>query len=505
MTTDTPAEVVIGLDVGTTGAKAVAFDLKSSSRHVAIREHPLLEAKGGQHVQDPDAMVAASAAALTECVAAAGEAEVVAVSLSAAMHGLMALDADLRPLTPLVTWADGRARAQAASLHESGRAAGLQALTGAPVHPMTPLTKLMWFSQCDRDTWAAARWWIGLKDYLLLWLTGRLATELSSASGTGMLDMSARAWSPAALALSGVSESQLSDILPTTATLPLARAAARQVGLAAGTPVAVGAADGPLGNLGTGAVAPGVAGLSLGTSGAIRMAVHGPRADRDPALFCYALTDAIWVVGSAISNGGGVMRWAASSLVPDVAAAGADIAVLELAAGVPAGSQGLVMLPYLVAERGPLWDPDLPGVLLGLRREHTRAHMVRAALEGVCLQMRLLLEQVEGVEPVTRVVATGGVFRSVLWREVMAATLGRRLDLVGDAEGTALGAAALGLLAIGRARSLDEAVGQLAPPGATDTSHVDPDAALVAVYARSRASVPELLERLSPLGRLFAS
>jgi gluconokinase len=505
MTPDAPAQVVIGLDVGTTGAKAVAFDLQSSSRRVAIREYPSIASAPGQHVQDPDAMVAAAAEALTECVATAGDADVVAISVSAAMHGLLALDAELRPLTPLITWADGRAREQAASLHRSGQADELQALTGAPVHPMTPLTKLMWFAQRDPETWGAARWWIGLKDYLLLWLTGQLVTELSSASGTGMLDMAARGWSADALALAGVTEAQLPEILPTTATLPLAGAVARRIGLAAGTPVAVGAADGPLGNLGTGAMAPGVAGLSLGTSGAIRIAVEGPRVDPGRTLFCYALTDAVWVVGGAISNGGGVIRWAGRSLVPDVAADGGDVAVLEVAARVPPGSEGLVMLPYLVAERAPLWDPELPGALLGLRREHTRAHMVRAALEGVCMQMRLLLDQVDAVEPVTTVVATGGVFRSALWREVMAATLERSLRLVGDAEGTALGAATLGLVAIGRARDLAEAAGQLAPAAAQDHARVDPDAALTAVYNRSRASVPELLGRLSPLGPLFSA
>ena len=122
-------------------------------------------------------------------------------------------------------------------------------------------------------------WWIGLKDYLLLWLTGKLVTELSSASGTGLLDLASRTWSEDALALTGVSRDQLPEILPTTAVLELAEAPARRAGLPAGTPVITGAADGPLGNLGTGAVTPGVAGLSLGTSGAIRMAVDQPSVD----------------------------------------------------------------------------------------------------------------------------------------------------------------------------------------------------------------------------------
>ena len=139
--------------------------------------------------------------------------------------------------------------------------------------------------------------------------------------------------------------------------------------------------------------------------------------------------------------------------------------MLELAAAVPAGSDGLVMLPYLLAERAPLWDPDVPGAYLGLRRDHTRGHLVRAAVEGVCLQLRLVLDQLDRLAPVRAVHVTGGAFRAPLWREVMAATLDRPLHAVGDAEGTALGAAVLGLVGLGRAARLDEAPGAAGAAG----------------------------------------
>ena len=503
--TPAPAQVIIGLDVGTTDVKAAAFGLGSSWRAMAYREYPLLAPSPGQAVQDPAALVTACGEALAECVALAGHAEVVAISVGAAMHGLMALDGELRPITPLITWADARAREQARALRASGQAGELHALTGAPVHPMTPLTKLLWFRHHDPDTWASARRWVGLKDYVLEWLTGSLVTELSSASGTGLLDMSTRTWSTEALELCGLDAGRLPPIMATTAALALAAPAARAVGLAAGTPVVVGAGDGPLGNLGTGAISPGIAGLSLGTSGAVRMAVSEPRVDAGRTLFCYALTDALWVVGGAISNGGSAMRWAGGALVPDVQAAagdqGPDAAVLALAASVPAGCDGLVMLPYLLAERAPLWDPDLPGAYLGLRRAHTRAHLVRAAAEGVCLQMRTILDQLDAVTPVDSVRVTGGVFRSTLWREVTAAMLGRSIDVVGNAEGTALGAAALGLFGLGRSPSLPDAVAELSASGPPETVDADPE--LVATYDRLRASVPELIDALGAVAGLL--
>ena len=504
MTEQAPGPVVIGLDVGTTGVKAAAFSPGSPWQRVAVRDYPLLEAGPGQWVQDAATVVAGARAALTDCVAATAGSEVLGVAVSAGMHGLLALDAGHRPLTPLLTWADGRAREQARRLHESGEAVGLHARTGVPVHPMTPLTKLMWFAAHEPATWKAARWWVGVKEYVLWWLTGTVVTEVSSASGTGLVGLGSGTWLPHALDLCGVDVERLPEILPTTAPLPLAERVARDVGLPSGTPVVVGAADGPLGNVGTGAITPGVAGLSLGTSGAVRMAVGEPVVDAAGALFCYAVTDSLWVVGGAISNGASVLRWARSALAPDLlpAGGGADEALLDLAGSVAPGSDGLVMLPYLLPERAPWWDPDLPGAYLGLRGSHTRAHLARAALEGVCLQTRLVLDTLDALRPVTSVRATGGAFRSSLWAEVMAATIGRPFAVVGRAEGSALGAAALGLLALGRAGSLSDAVARLSPNG-LPAQPVEPDADLVAAYARTRASVPALLGALDRVATTY--
>jgi gluconokinase len=496
----------VGLDVGTTGTKAVAFDLASSWRRVVVGEYPLLEPVAGWQVQDPDVMVAVAADAVRECVAATDGAEVLAVSLCTAMHGLIALDGSGRALTPLVTWADSRSSEEARSLRASGQARDLHRVTGTPVHPMSPLTKLMWFRSHEPQTWARARWWVGLKDYLLLRLTGTVVTELSSASATGMLDMFTRTWSPAAIELSGVSVDQLPPVVSTTSVLELSRAAAGRFGLPAGTPVVTGAADGPLGNLGTGAIAPGVASVSLGTSGAVRMVIPTPRVDEKGALFCYALTEEAWVLGGAVSNGGVVIRWAGQSLAPELrpgAGGSVDEQLLALAAQVPAGCDGLVMLPHLLAERAPLWDPELPGAYLGLRRVHTRGHLVRATVEGVCRQLGTIVDSLDRLSAITSVRVTGGAFRSALWRDVLAATLNRPLQVVGATEGSALGAAALALLALGRATDLEEAVAQFAPPGGTGFSQVEPVAEQVAAYARISSTVPDLIRSLAAVVPLF--
>jgi gluconokinase len=492
------AEVIVGVDVGTTATKVVVFGLGAAWRRTAIREYPLLQPAAGQQVQDPEVVTAAVVAALTEAVGAAAGARVVGVSVSAAMHGLLALDDTMTPLTPVITWADSRSVAEAAALRADGTAAALHRTTGTPVHTMTPQTKLMWFARHEPALAARVRWWVGLKDYVLYRLTGRLVAELSSASATGLLEMATRQWSPMAAGLAGVGLSQLPPIVATTTVLPLAPEVAAVVGLPAGTPVVAGAADGPLGNLGTAAVHPGVAGLSLGTSGAIRAVVAQPAVDVAGRLFCYALTDTDWVVGGAISNGGIVVRWAG-----EVFGAASDPEALALAATAPPGSDGLVMLPYLLAERAPLWDPDIPGAFLGVRRHHTRGHFVRAAVEGVCLQMSSILTELTRICPVHEVRATGGTFRAPLWRETMAAALNRPFLVTDGAEGTALGAAALGLYALGRCATLVDGVAALAGPGNQEPVPVPVAPDLVVTYERMRARVPELIRAYGAVSALL--
>jgi gluconokinase len=365
---------------------------------------------------------------------------------------------------------------------------------------MSPFVKLRWYARHRPVLIRQAASWVGLKELVLHRLTGRLVTELSSASGTGLLDIRARAWDPEAIRLAGIRLDQLPEVQPTTATLPLADDAAAEVGLPAGTPVVTGAGDGPLGNLGAGATEPGVAGLSIGTSGALRLLTDTPYADPTGRLFCYALTEDQWAVGTALSNGGSVARWAAT-----VFADGADDEEsLALAEAVPAGSDGLITLPFLLPERGPSWNPDLRGAFLGVRQHHTPGHFIRSAVEGVGLQLAAILDGLEELAPVGTVRATGGVFRSELWRRVIAAALDRPLVITEAAEGTALGAAALGLYALDIAASPAHGVTMLASDSSPEqSSTVMAAASDVATYRALRRSVADLATELAKSGRLL--
>jgi gluconokinase len=480
------APVVIGVDVGTTATKAVAFD--AAAREVASAEvgYPLLEPAPGRAEQAPAAVVDGALEAIRRVVAAV-EAPVAGLSLSAAMHALIALDAHDRPLTNLVTWGDTRAQAQAARLRKEHPE--LHDRTGTPIHSMAPLPKLVWFAEEDQTTFAAARRWVGVKELVVAGLTGGYAVDHSTASGTGLLNLTSLDWDPLALDVAGIAPDRLAGLVPATERLELRADAAAQLRLDPGTPVIIGAADGPSANLGVGAIAPGVAACSIGTSGALRVTVERPAVDRAHSLFCYALTPGRWIVGGAISNGGVVLRWAGAALAPDFGEH-PEAALLELAAEVPAGSEGLIMLPYLLGERAPLWSAPTPAAYVGLTRHHGRGHLVRAALEGVCQQLRLVLDSIRDAgNEVTEVRATGGFARSALWRQMLADVLDAPVGFASSEEGSARGAAMLGLQALGLAEPIE-----VAEPAEV----IEPNPEAAAVYSAHRPTFVALGQALAP-------
>jgi gluconokinase len=504
-------DVVIGIDTGTTATKAIAAGLDGVQRAQASVHYPLSLPGPGRAELDAGLLRDAAVSALADVAGQCREHgdRVIAVSLSAFLHGLVPMDGDGAPLGPLVTWADGRAAAQSEQL--AGVAKKLQARTGTPVHPMSPLSKLAWWNATDPETLRATPRWGGVKELVL----GAIAAEpflvdLSLASGTGLYDIHERRWDPEALEIAGVRAGQLAEVVPTTAKLRLNPEAAAAAGLPADTPLIIGAADGPLANLGVGATPAGVAAVSLGTSGAMRTVVDAPTADAAGRLFCYALTEDRWVIGGAVNNAGSVVRWAGQSFAGGFARPAAegetadeiDAALLVEAASAAPGSDGLLCLPYLLGERAPWWRSGMRGAYIGLRREHGRPHLVRAAVEGVCQQMALVRDSFEAENfPVTEVRATGGAVASDLWIGVLAATLDLPVAIADTPEGTALGACLLGLHALGELPDLDHAAAlvEIAAPTRPDPENAKLYRRLRPLIEQSALAVADIVAELDKL------
>lgn len=487
--------VVLGVDLGTTSTKAVAYDVSGAEVASASAGYPLDEPHPGWAEQDPALILEAVLTSVRDVVSEV-DGPVAGLSFSSAMHTLIGLDADGVPLTPSLSWADSRSAAQAERLRATPGGLALHRRTGTPVHPMAPLPKLMWFREQEPKLHERVAHWVGIKDYVLSRMCDALVTDHSLASGTGLMDIATLTWDSEALQLAGITAEQLPELVPTTTVLSgLSTSVAARLGLPASTPVVVGAGDGPLANLGLGAVDPGVAACSIGTSGALRVMVEKPAVDPLGGVFCYALTEHRWVVGGAINNGGIVLDWAGSALAPDI---GTDpAALLELAGRVPAGCGGLIMLPYLLSERAPHWSALPRGAYIGLTREHRREHLIRAAIEGICQQLALVLQSMRAAgNEVRSIRATGGFARSPLWRQILADTLGMDVQFPAGHEGSGFGAALLGMQALGLVDSIDVAADLVR---IEDT--VRPDAAAAAVYASLRPVFAELYDALLPTYR----
>jgi gluconokinase len=445
----TPA--MIGVDLGTTSAKASAHDPRGNALGSCSREYPLRTPMPGRAEQDPREIFAATLEVIREAAreAQAAGAEVRGVSFSAAMHTLLALDDRHEPLTPSITWADNRAAEQAEKI--KAEQPGIYHRTGVPIHPMAPLAKLLWFREEDPETFGRARRWVSIKEYVLHRLSGEFAADYSIASATGLFNIHELDWDEGALGLLELREDRLPTLVPTTHTLKLGGEYAAELGLEPGTPLVVGASDGVLANLGVGATEPGVAALTIGTSGAVRMVVPEPRTDPDGRTFCYALVPGKWVVGGPINNGGIAFQWARDRLFEDL-----DYGALEaLAREAPPGSDGLIFLPYLTGERAPHWNPDVKGVLFGLTLEHGREHVARAVMEGVAYQLHSVARTLP--ERPREYRATGGFARSELWRQILSDVFCSEVLYPESPESACFGAALLGMYALEALDSPDAA------------------------------------------------
>jgi gluconokinase len=474
-------EVLLGIDLGTTATKVVAVDRSFRVLDTTEAGYPLRTGPGGEAEQDPaevlGAALGAVATAATACRARGDE--VVGLSFSAALHTLLALDADDQPIIRALSWADTRSADTAARIRRDTEGE-LHRATGTPVHPMSPLVKLAWFGEHEPELTARAVRWCGLKDFVLSRFIGRLVIDTSCASATGLMSLRTLDWHPEALRVAGVSAAALPELVAPTTVF---RLSAPVAGLPAGLPVIAGAGDGPLANLAVGAVRPGTAALSLGTSGALRVAHDEAAVDKDCALFCYGLADGLWVLGGAISNGGVVGQWAAELFGPTPIAQ-----LLAEAERVAPGADGVIAVPHLLGERAPWWDAAGHGALIGLRREHGRAQLTRALVEGVGYQLAMVRDAVlaAGAE-IAEVRATGGAFRGPLWAEVLAAALGTDLLVGSDTAGSGFGAALLGWRALGGLASLADAA-DLGGPSVT----VRPDPVAAQWMADARPGVDEI-------------
>jgi xylulokinase len=426
--------------------------------------------------------------------------EIAAIGLSGQMHSLVALDADHEVIRPAILWNDVRTTAQCRAIEERVGQAGLRRLVGNPALEGFTATKVLWLRDNEPDSYRRLHTLLLAKDYVRYRLTGELATEPSDAAATLLFDIRKGRWSAEMLAALELSPSILPPVVGSgEAAGRLAPAAAKELGLRPGVPVAGGAADNPAGALGAGVVEPGTLVSSIGTSGTIVAPTAEPRVD--PAMRIHAMNHAVpttWYLMGVVLSAGAALAWLRRSLAgPGAALPGYDSLLQEAAATRP-GADGLTFLPYLTGERTPHADAHARGVFFGLHAAHGRGHLVRAVVEGVTFALRDSLELVRGlgVKP-TEAVAVGGGARSEFWRQMQADVFGVPIVTVGPGTGAAYGAAMLGAVAAGQFDHASHAVKAWLRP----VTRQYPDAAAAAQYAEAYSRYRQLYPRLK---RFFA-
>jgi gluconokinase len=451
-------DYLIGIDIGTTSTKAVALGAAGGLLAEASRSYPTHSPCPGHIEQDPEEIFGAVLQVLKEVVDRLGGKQPLAVSFSSAMHSLIALGADGQPLSPCLIWADTRSEAEAARLRQTPAGQAIYEATGMPIHPMTPLCKLLWLRKHQAPLFARTHKFVSIKEYALFRLFGSFFIDYSLASATGLFHLFRRQWHEESLAVVGITAAQLSDPVPPTHLLRgLSARWASVLGLKPQVPFVLGSSDGAMANLGANALGPGRAAVTLGTSGAIRVFSPTPVADRSRHTFStYLLDEEACLFTSPISNGGIALRWFRDAFGgPEVAAARQqhldpyDL-LSEVAAQVPPGAGGLLFLPYLLGERAPVWDANARGVFFGVNVGHGRAHFLRAVLEGVIYSIYHAgqdLQQLAGEAEV--ICANGGFARSRLWVQLLADVFNKPVQLTASQESSAIGAALLGLKALG--------------------------------------------------------
>ena len=484
--------MLLGIDVSTTGAKALLIDHDGRVVSSAITPLNLSTPHPLWSEQDPREWWTATTNSIKQALTTANASgdDVTAIGLTGQMHGLILLDAQREVLRPAILWNDQRCGAECDEIRARIGRAKLVQITGNDALTGFTAPKILWVETHEPEIYRRTRHVLLPKDYIRYKLTGTLAMDKADGSGTMLFDLRKRTWSPEILSALNISP----DWLPLTFEGPeitgeITPEAAAVTGLSPGTPVVAGGGDQSAQAVGTGVVRPGTIAVTLGTSGVVFAATESALIEPDGRLhaFCHAVAGRWHLMGVMLSAAGS-LQWYRDKLACDRNFA----ELVDEAARVPAGSEGLIFLPYLSGERTPHPDPFARGAWIGLTTRHGAAHLTRSILEGVAFGIKdmFCLMRDAGLGTIEEVRVSGGGAKSLLWRQILADILGAELVTVNTTEGAAFGAALLAGVSAGVWADVDTACAH------TITTHdrIIPNNETSAIYE----SLYEQYQRLYP-------
>lgn len=459
--------VWIGVDVGTSGARAAAYTRSGGRKAIAETCYALSTPQPGWVEQDPFEILQG----VKEVVRRATDKlrtqriDIRGIALSTVMHSFIPLGKDHEPLAPMMTWADTRAAEVVREIKADDDLAGrLYRKTGCPLHACYPLAKIRWLRQRRLDIFARMAYVGSIKDFLMFHLTGEWILDQSVASTSGMFDDMLLDWDDEAMEVAGISRWQLPVVVPAASRASMLPAVAGALSLPDCLPVLAGASDGVLVHVGLGALQEGQATATIGTSGAVRCLSTVPRVDARRRTWCYYLADGLWVAGGAVNNGGVILQWLRDEILEyrqeEVERLGVSAYELMMAQAEksPAGAGGLLLLPYFSGERAPYWNEDLRGMFFGMSLRTKRSDMIRATMEAICFSLRTGYDALGEFSDIKNIHVSGSFAKAPLWVQILSDVLERDLIVPEVDSGVAYGAAVLGYLSDGEVSSLSELV-----------------------------------------------
>lgn len=486
---------LLGIDVGTSALKAALFTPDGRAAAQASRGYATRHPQPGWAEQDPADWWAAACAATREALDAAGArpGEVACVGVDGQSWAAVAVDAQGEALLPTPIWTDTRAREECAQLERLAGAEALFACSGNPLGPGYTLPKIRWYQRHAPQAMARAAAVLQSNGYIVRRLTGECTQDASQGYGLACFDVRRGRWDLDLARALQVPAQLLAPVRACHEVVGRVTAqAAALTGLLAGTPVVAGGLDAACGALGAGVTEPGQTQEQGGQAGGMSICLDAPVAD-PRLILSQHVAPGRWLLQGGTTGGGGALKWLREQVCPELSFE----QMSELAAGVPAGSGGVLFLPYMEGERSPLWNPDARGAFYGLRYGVGRAHLVRAMMEGVAFSLRHNLDVAAAAGARAGTLrAMGGAANSRVWTQIKADVTGRAIEVPGSDTATALGAAMLAGMGAGVYADAAEAARTVR---VTRTHR--PDAAACAAYEARYAAYLELSQRLQPMMR----
>ncbi len=457
----------MGIDIGTTGVRAAVFDMEGNQLGLAYKEYPMICTEEGMSELDPEVIFQALIEVVRNCKQETDklDGKIEAIGFSTQMHSFLAVDNEGRHLTNVITWADTRSVRQADMIRDNFNCAELYNKTGCRVqHPMYPLSNILWLRETRPEIFNKTAKFVTIKEYILFRLFGEYLIDITDASATACLNIHNFEWDEDILKeVLKVGRDKFGQPVDCTYVMKgMKKEYASAMGIDPGTLLVAGSGDGIMANVGCGVFDDTSMSCTIGTSGALRIAVDKPLLDPLQRTWCYCFTRDTWVAGGAINNGGIVLRWLRDEYRQQFEHEAQQLGLKSVyklfdryAEEIKPGSDGLIFLPFLTGERSPGWNANAKGTIYGLQLIHGKKHLVKATMEGIIYRMFSVYEVISQINSnVKQIKANGGYVNSQIWLQIQADVFNKEIAVAGVGEAAVFGAAYTAMAAVGAVSSL---------------------------------------------------